>query len=519
MPHTLDDPILICGSGIAGCLLALHVARAGGTVQIVTKERLGAGSTRRAQGGIAAAIGAGDSVAAHVRDTLEAGAGLCDPEAVRAVCAYGPACVAELSGMGVRFDGDGGRPALGLEGAHSAPRIVHAGGDATGHNVVEALVIAVHTHPLIRIAEGETAIEILVRDGRAFGLRSLGPDGTERVRQGRAVALATGGMGHLFAHTTNPPGATADGLALAARAGAALVDLEMVQFHPTALALGDGPRALVSEAVRGAGAVLRDRRGRRFIDGSGGLDELGPRDAVARAIYRQARADGVDPVLDLSHLDPADVHRRFPTISAVCAEHGLDLARDPIPVSPAAHYAMGGVLTDIAGRSTLPGLLALGECASTGAHGANRLASNGLLEAAFMARRGADALMSRGAAWPEGPVATARRAPRIADLGAARGALQTAMWTGAGLERDAGSIAGARRIVREIEPDDLETANLALIGDRLLASAGLRTESRGAHFRSDHPSTDPGQARRIAWVGDEPVLLGTAGTHATRRAA
>jgi L-aspartate oxidase len=194
-PTHLGDPILICGSGIAGCLLALHVARAGGTVQIVTKDRLGAGSTRRAQGGIAAAIAAGDSVAAHVRDTLEAGAGLCDPEAVRAVCAYGPACVAELSGMGVRFDGDGGRPALGLEGAHSAPRIVHAGGDATGHNVVEALIAAVRAHPLIRIAEGETAIEILVRDGRASGLRSVDPDGTERLRHGRAVALATGGIG------------------------------------------------------------------------------------------------------------------------------------------------------------------------------------------------------------------------------------------------------------------------------------------------------------------------------------
>ncbi len=312
-------------------------------------------------------------------------------------------------------------------------------------------------------------------------------------------------MGWLYPRTTNAPGATADGAALAARAGAALADLELVQFHPTALALGTGPLALISEAVRGEGAVLRDARGRRFMPDAHPMAELGPRDVVARAIARRAAETGADVTLDLRHLDAEAVRGRFPTVAALCAEHGLDLARDPIPVTPAAHYAIGGVLADMAGRSTLPDLFAVGECAATGAHGANRLASNGLLEAAVLAACAAEALAT-GGAWPEGRVAAAAAPPAARGGGAAaRAALQDAMWRGVGVERDAAGIAAAGAALRALPPGtDPATDNLLLVARLAAEAAGLRTESRGAHFRRDHPLPDPAQARRIAWAGGSP---------------
>ena len=314
-------------------------------------------------------------------------------------------------------------------------------------------------------------------------------------------------MGWLYPRTTNPPGATADGPALAARAGAALADLELVQFHPTALALGDGPLPLVSEAVRGEGAVLRDARGRRFMPDEHPMAELGParrRRARDRPAGRRVWAREV--TLDLRHLDPEAVRRRFPTVAAMCAEHGLDLARDPIPVTPAAHYAIGGVLADMAGRTTLPGLFAVGECAATGAHGANRLASNGLLEAAVLAAGAADALAGDRDAWPEWPAAAASAPPPERGGGApAREALQAAMWRGVGVERDAEGIARARRALAALpEGADAGTDNLLLVARLAAEAAGLRAESRGAHFRRDHPLPDPAQAHRIAWAGGSP---------------
>lgn len=503
-----NDPVIVVGSGIAGSLLALAAAEAGDVVMI-TKEALGEGSTRRAQGGIAAAIDGHDSVDAHIADTLAAGSGLCDLEAVTRICREGPGQVADLLERGVDFDRRDGRLRLAREGAHSAARVVHAGGDATGAHIVGALSAALRRDPRIELAEGERALEVLVRDGRVVGLRSEDADGRERVRPARAVALAAGGMGQLYTRTTNPLGATADGPALAARAGAVLADLELVQFHPTALALGDGPLALVSEAVRGEGAILRDAAGRRFMPDEHPMAELGPRDVVARAIARHASELGADVTLDLRHLDADAVRRRFPTVAALCADHGLDLARDPIPVTPAAHSAIGGALTDMAGRTTLPGLFAVGECAATGAHGANRLASNGLLEAAVLAAGAAEALRGDLDDWPDGPVAHAVGVPEVTG-GApeARRALQTAMWRGVGVERDADGLARAARDLARI-PDgaDHPTDNLLLVA-RLAAAAGtLRTESRGAHFRRDHPAADPRQARRIAWVGDEPLIL------------
>jgi L-aspartate oxidase len=503
------DPLVVVGGGLAGLWLALRAAPLG-PVLLVTKGALGDGSTSWAQGGMAAAVGEGDSPAAHLSDTLAAGAGLCDPGAARAICLEAPALVRALARAGVGFDRDGDGPALGREGAHAVARVLHAGGDATGRHLAAALAEAVRADPRVEVLEGERAVGIVVRAGAVAGLRALAPDGAERVHAARAVALATGGAGHLYARTTNPLTATGDGPALAAAAGAALCDLEMVQFHPTALALGDSPLALVSEAVRGEGAVLRDARGRRFMRRAHPLAELGPRDVVARAIASRAAADGADVTLDLRALDPERVHARFPTVAALCRERGLDLARDPIPVTPAAHYAMGGVLTDLWGRSTLPGLWAVGECAATGAHGANRLASNSLLEAVVFADRAARAMTAAGP-WPAHPL------PAAAPLGAAqapgaaagvRPALQRAMWEGIGVERDASGMAAARRALDALPaPSDHEDAGLLALARLTARAAELRPESRGAHFRRDRPEPDPAWAVRIAWVGGEPYPI------------
>ncbi|MEQ9337203.1 MAG: L-aspartate oxidase, partial [Miltoncostaeaceae bacterium] len=497
-----QDPVIVVGSGISGALMALGLAE-DGPVVLITKRRLGEGSTRAAQGGMAAAIDPDDSIEAHLADTMAAGAGLCDIDAAARICREGPHQVAVLREYGVAFDGDRGRPSLGLEGAHSAPRILHAGGDATGAHISIALSAALRADRRVEVAEDERAVEVLLEDGAAVGVRSVGADGSSRSRRGRAVVLATGGAGELYPYTTNPMGASADGPALATRVGAAVVDLEFVQFHPTALALGGSPLWLVSEAVRGAGAHLRDASGRRFMADLHPMAELGPRDVVARAIARRAIEDDAPVTLDLRHLDADRVRAQFPTISAHCAGHGLDLATDPIPVTPAAHYAMGGVMTDLAGRSTVPGLYAVGEAACTGAHGANRLASNSLLEAAVLASGARWSLADEHglADWPEGPRGTARPPDAGAgDPAAVRAAMQDWMWTGVGVERDAEGLARARAGLAALPATgDAETDNLLLVARATAAAAEHRRESRGAHHRSDIPSSDPAQAHRVAW--------------------
>jgi L-aspartate oxidase len=499
--------VIVCGSGIAGCLVALRVAPLA-PVLMVTKRTLGSGSTRRAQGGIAAAIGPDDGIQSHLHDTIAAGAGICDHAAAEAVCAHGPACVAELMELGVAFDG-GDPPALGLEAAHSTPRIVHVDGDATGRGVMAALTAAVRAHTNISILEETTVRSVLRRDGVASGVECIDASGRTTERHGRAVVLATGGIGQLFPFTTNPTDATGDGIAIAARAGAALADMEMVQFHPTALAVGGSPLPLISEAVRGAGAILRDTHGVRFLDGSDGLTELSPRDQVARAIYRRALDTGGPVSLDLRHLDDEQVVNRFPGISAICREHGLDLARDLIPVTPAAHYFMGGVLTDTSGRSSLPGLLAIGECASTGAHGANRLASNSLLEGALMADRASRDVLASHDEWPQWPLGSAREPLALGPAAANwRQRLGEAMWSGAGLERSLDTIAHAStELANLVPPPDFESANMLQLGEIVLGAAAYRDESRGAHFRQDYPATDPGLSHRIAWCDGDAFDL------------
>jgi L-aspartate oxidase len=507
---TSPSPAIVVGGGLAGMFTALRIA-AHRDVVLVTKGAIGEGSTAWAQGGIAAAVGADDTVAAHVLDTLEAGAGLVDPDVARAVCTDGPARIADLAALGVTFDRVGDHLALAREGAHSRSRVVHAGGDATGRHVAGALVAAVRAEPRIRVADRTRVLDLLTDDRGIRGVTLRGPAGDESLCT-RVVVLATGGAGHMFSRTTNPLGATADGPALARRAGAALADMEMVQFHPTALAVGASPLPLISEAVRGAGGVLRDVHGRAVMDGVHPLGDLGPRDVVAREVWRRARDTGADVVMDLSHLDPGKVHARFPAVAALCAAHGIDLARDPVPVTPAAHYAMGGILSDLAGRSTVPGLWAVGECAATGLHGANRLASNSLLEAVALAERAAADVVAGG-----GPAPGPRAEPVAAITGHAdaehvRNEVGLLMWHGCGLERDARELGNTLDALHAVPaPADPEAAGLLEIARLTVRAAAERDESRGAHFRTDFTSADPARAHRIAWAGDLPHHLDAAG--------
>jgi L-aspartate oxidase len=506
--------VMVVGSGLAGLLAAVEAAEGGAEVLLVTKAGLADANTTRAQGGIAAALWPDDSIAAHVADTLAAGAGLCDRAAVEVLCAEGPNRVRELIRRGVRFDRAGGGLARGLEAAHSAPRILHAGGDATGAEIERALIAALNG-PEIR--EHTALADLVVDDGRVVGVE-LG-DGT--IELGDAVVLATGGAGQLYAHTTNPAVATGDGVAAAWRAGAELADAEFYQFHPTALAAPGS--FLISEAVRGEGAVLRNSRGERFMRDVHPDAELAPRDVVARGIATEMRAAlvGDDPVgrrapdaeraalarsgavfLDATALGASVLARRFPTIDAATRAAGFDWARDPIPVTPAAHYWMGGIATDSTGRTSLPGLWAVGECASTGVHGANRLASNSLLEAAVFAHRAAadlaeyavDAVMSR--AYPQQVRTRRAAAPEEPAAPFDRGALQAIMWRHAGVQRSGAGLRHAASVLATWHTDHLEDRNLLDLARVVVDAALAREESRGAHYRTDFPTPSPDLAAR-----------------------
>ncbi|MFE3183961.1 L-aspartate oxidase [Streptomyces violascens] len=517
----IDADVVVVGSGVAGLTAALRCTAAGLATVVVTKARLDDGSTRWAQGGIAAALGEGDTPEQHLDDTLVAGAGLCDEDAVRLLVTEGPDAVRRLIATGAHFDtDDSGAISLTREGGHHRRRIAHAGGDATGAEISRALVEAVRTRA-VRTIENALVLDLLKdEDGRTAGitLHVMGEgqhDGVGAVRA-PAVVLATGGMGQVFSATTNPSVSTGDGVALALRAGAEISDLEFVQFHPTVLFLGadsEGRQPLVSEAVRGEGAHLVDAAGTRFMLGQHELAELAPRDIVAKAITRQMQAQGAEHMyLDARHFGAAMWEQRFPTILAACRSHGIDPVTEPIPVAPAAHYASGGIRTDRHGRTTVPGLYACGEVACTGVHGANRLASNSLLEGLVFAENiaadiaaGASTPVRGKAVEPSLPAGPHGEPVPLLDP-AARIQIQRIMTEGAGVLRSADSLAEAAGRLEAIRADEhkaavpgveaWETTNLLLVSRVLVAAAAAREETRGCHWREDRPDRDDASWQR-----------------------
>ena len=490
----MQDPApLIIGSGIAGLWTAWRLAAEGRPARLVTKETLADSASAWAQGGIAVALGPGDNPLQHAADTLAAGDGLSDPAAVRVLTNEGPDRVRELLAMGATFDrGPDGRLRFGLEAAHTRPRIIHAGGDRTGAALIALLTRIIADDPLIEILEHTEAQSLIVDGGRVTGALLVQPGRPAFAVHAPAVVLATGGVGQLYAVTTNPRVATADGWAMAHRAGAELRDLEFLQFHPTALKLpGVNPAPLISEAVRGAGAHLVDSTGRRFAFDADPRGELAPRDVLARAVAA-ADADGG------AWLDARDIHdfaQQFPGISQMLASHGLHAARDLLPVAPALHYAMGGIRTDLEGHTSLPGLWAVGECACTGVHGANRLASNSLLEGLVFADRVARSLPPDGTPVP----LTVHPVPGegVADVvpsragEAVRAEMREVMTADVGLQRSEASLVQAEQklaeLARRIPLGDWRTANQVLVATLITRAARGRRESRGGHRRSDYP--------------------------------
>jgi L-aspartate oxidase len=542
--------VLVLGSGVAGLSSAVRLAGSGAgglRVGVLTKAELWQSATRWAQGGVAAVLGGDeDSTDLHLADTLAAGAGLCDTEAVRVLVDEGPGRVNELIALGAEFDRQpGGALALAREGGHSMARVVHAGGAATGAEVERALVEATRESATV-VLEQWFALDLLVEGGRCRGVRAVSSSGQIAEVRATHTVLATGGAGQLFAVTTNPPEATADGLAMALRAGVPVADVEFMQFHPTALHHPAMPRPLLSEALRGHGALLRDAEGERFVD------ELAPRDVVSRAMAERMREQGRQHLwLDATGLEAFSA--RFPTITASLTDIGLDPASDWLPIAPAAHYLSGGVVTDLSGATALPGLWAAGEVACTGVHGANRLASNSLLEGMVFGARLAESILdggdgpsstgvmralmddgwvgpAAGAHRPAAPTPTPTVGPATeidglvldeqrVDVQKERDRLQRTMIEGAGVVRSTGSLAAAATAVAEVgaslqaiggtpaRRDHGELANLVAAARALLAAATLRTETRGAHARSDFPATQDRWRRRIVHSGDRVAVL------------
>jgi len=502
------------GAGVAGLRAAVELARHG-EVLVVTKESVGESNTHYAQGGIAVAMEGEADVALHLEDTVNAGDGLVSRAAAAALVSEGPLRVAELIEWGANFDQENGDLLRTREGAHSLPRILHAHGDATGAEIGRSLAAFARVHKRIHFAEWTRVESLVVAGGRVVGvdLAAAGPEtaGDEPYRvEARAVLIAAGGAGQVYSDTTNPAVATGDGIALAAQAGAALADMEFYQFHPTAFFFPGVPRFLLSEALRGEGAWLRNDRGERFMESQHKLAELAPRDVVARAIAREGLdAEGAArPVyLDMRHVRNLDLKERFPGISEFLSRYGLELQRDLIPVRPAAHYLMGGIQTDLDGRTTVPGLYAAGEAACTGVHGANRLASNSLLEGLVFGARAAQAMLADGLGFaaadtPElahKPLNPAEEA-RVEEL---IGRLQASLWAYAGLLREEKTlrlgVAARDEVAAELAALAAggktsrrlaEGLSLATVADVILKAALARTESRGAHFRSDFPRRD-----------------------------
>lgn len=530
LPHHFAD-VLVIGGGLAGLRGALGIPEPY-RVLVVTKDEVRESNSAYAQGGIAGVLDPEDRFDDHIADTLRAGRGLCDPEVVAMVVREAPRRIAELVAWGTRFDEVDGHVALGMEGGHSHARIVHALGDATGREVMRAVIARARSTPNVRIWQNSFTVDLLTHEGHCRGALVWDRRRGASLVWARAVLLATGGAGQLYRESTNPPIATGDGHALAYRAGAVLRDMEFMQFHPTVLYVAGSSRHLLTEALRGEGAFLRDRDGRRFMPEFHPQAELAPRDDVSRAIVEvMARTQHPCVYLDLSHLDPARTVARFPGIAELLRGFDLDLARDPIPVRPGAHYFMGGVTVDAEGRTTLPGLWAAGEVSSSGLHGANRLASNSLLEGLVYGARAADdiasVLRADGPVRLEVPPIAADPTPAVPDgldLADVRNALRSLMWRRVGITRDA---AGLREAAEQVafwcgyalprafdEPAGWTLQNMLTLAPLMIDAALRREESRGVHTRSDFPATDPAWARHLAYrldpagataVGSSPV--------------
>ena len=516
LPHHFAD-VLVIGGGLAGLRAALGIPEPY-RVMVVTKDEVRESNSAYAQGGIASVLDPEDHFEDHIADTLAAGKGLCDAEVVAEVVREAPRRIAELIEWGTDFDKENGQVALTREGGHSHARIVHALGDATGREVMRAVILQAKTRPNVRIWQNTYTIDLLTHEGRCRGAliwdRRRGP----ALVWARAVVLATGGAGQLFRETTNPPIATGDGHALGYRAGAELRDMEFMQFHPTVLYIAGSARHLITEALRGEGAYLRDRNGARFMPDVHPLAELAPRDDVSRAITeRMTQTQHPCVYLDLSHLDPSFVRRRFPGIDKLCRGFDLDITKDPIPVRPGAHYMIGGVTIDHNARTTLPGLWAAGEVTSSGLHGANRLASNSLLEGLVHGARAAEdivsILKSEGRQHLEVPPIE----PNIAvngrdqlDLGDIRDSLRALMWRSVGINRDARNLADAaeqvdfwcRYVLGHVfhDPEGWTLQNMLIVARLMIDAASRREESRGVHTRRDFPRDDPQWGRHISQI-------------------
>jgi L-aspartate oxidase len=492
----LETDFIVIGSGVAGLRSSIELARSGARVTVLTKDKASESNTEYAQGGVAVVLSDDDNAELHEDDTLVAGAGLCDPEAVETLVTEGTKYINELIGWGTEFDREGGRLIFTQEAAHSRRRIIHAHGDSTGAEIVRSLIARAAAEPTVHLTPFANTESLIIRDGRCIGVRFLDPVlRAPREIFAKAVILCTGGAGQLFLHTTNPSVATGDGMAMAYFAGAEMADMEFIQFHPTALDVKNAPRFLLSEAMRGEGGTLKNKYGERFMPRYDERAEMAPRDIVSRSIVTEMKRTGTRNVfLDMTALDKDFLKQRFPKIYDTCAHFGLDIAADLLPVSPASHYCMGGVRTDLWGRTSVAGLYAAGEVACTGVHGANRLASNSLLEGlVFGARAGEAAFGDTRNTSVSAPVNISTSAGGASEYQistAVRKRIKRVMWERVGIIRDRGALQRALREFEQIAESRLSVSSrnfVSLAG--LVARAALwREESRGGHFRSDFPA-------------------------------
>ena len=493
----METDFVVIGSGVAGLRASIELATRGARVTVLTKDKASESNTEYAQGGVAVVLSDDDNVDLHEGDTLVAGAGLCDVKAVETLVNDGPKYIKQLIDWGTEFDQEGGELLMGQEAAHSRRRILHAHGDSTGAEFVRSLIARARVEKTINLTPFANTESLIVAGGQCVGVRFLDPIlRASREIYAKAVIMCTGGAGQLYQHTTNPPVATGDGMAMAYFAGAEMADMEFVQFHPTALSLENAPRFLLTEAMRGEGGLLKNKFGERFMPNYDERAELAPRDIVSRSIVAEMRRTGTRSVfLDMTALDEDFLKHRFPTIYETCSNYGLNIAKDMLPVSPASHYCMGGIRTDLWGRSTLPGLYAAGEVTCTGVHGANRLASNSLLEGLVFGARAGEAAISDNRQLAVGgrqlkqKEESAIRNPQSAMSTAVRKRVKRIMWERVGIIRDKDSLGRALTEFRQIAASNLGTSsrNFVTLATLVATAALWRDESRGGHFRMDFP--------------------------------